>query len=244
MATLPGPVPLPAPIEDRVEEHRHLFCSSYDVCLDRAAREDWASWTCAHCTRFRRLRCSHAEETGRRASRRRQDDAVAPPGAPRPDLRAGGVRGGGCARPAPAARHADDGWRQVSHSVESERGLLHIRLDAPSLPALFVEAARAVAEVIRGCPLETSAARVEDVAIEAPSAERLLVAWIAELLRRSVESHVRFEECDIAYVSDRQLVASVRGVRLRELRTAARPPIGHDPSLVRRPGRVTATLDV
>ncbi len=121
-----------------------------------------------------------------------------------------------------------------------------MRLEAPSVPALFVEAARAVAEMIRGRPREPSSEWAEEVSIAAQDPERLLVAWIGELVRRSVQSNVRFQEFDIVYLSDRQLVASIRGVRLGHIRNPVKAPTYHDPCLVQRPGHITATpvLDV
>jgi SHS2 domain-containing protein len=248
VATILGPVRLPVPIEDHVEEHRHLFCSSYDVCLSRAACDDWPSWTCVHCVRFQRLRLARIQEAGRRAVSRQQDGATEP----RPPVQAKSgdraVRSSGpSAKSGSVARQREEEFPQKgSHTLEEESGLLHMRLEAPSVPALFIEAARAVAEVIRGRPLEPSAEWAEDVSIAAPNAEGLLVAWIGELVRRSVHSHLRFEEFDIIYVSDRQLVASIRGVRVAQMRTPIKPPTYHDPSLIRRRGHITAmpVLDV
>jgi SHS2 domain-containing protein len=130
--------------------------------------------------------------------------------------------------------------------LEEDSGTLHIRLEAPSVPALFVEAARAVAELIRGHPLEPPAEWAEEVSIAASDCERLLVAWIGELVRRSVRSKTRFEEFDIVYLSDRQLVASIRGVRLGEIRDPVKAPTYHDPCVVQRQGHITAmpVLDV
>jgi SHS2 domain-containing protein len=136
--------------------------------------------------------------------------------------------------------------QHVSHAWEEELGLLHMRLEAPSVPALFVEAARAVAELMRGRPIETSAEWAEEVSIAAPDLEGLLVAWIGELVRRSVRAHVRFEDFDIVYISDSRLAASIRGVRLAQIRNPIKSTTYHDPSLVQRRGHVTAmpVLDV
>lgn len=245
VATHLGPVRLPAPIEVEPEEHRHLFCGSYDVCLDRAARENWASWTCVHCVRFQRLRRAHVQEPAGPALGRQQD---AVPWSAREEMagRTVSSSGGGTSSASAARPKDDEPGQKVSHTLEEESGLLHMRLEAPSVPALFIEAARAVAEVVRGRPVETSAERAEEVSIEAPGPARLLVAWIQELVRRSVRSHVRFEEVDIIYVSDRQLVASIRGVRIEQMRTRIKAPMYHDPFLVQRPGHLTAmpVLDV
>jgi SHS2 domain-containing protein len=244
VATLLGPVPLSAPIEDHVEEQRYLFCSRYDVCLARAAHEDWASWTCAHCVRFQRLRRARIQETVPRALSRQQDDATVPRPPARAEVGGRTIRsfGAGTGPVSATERLRDDEFRQkqkVSHAWEEEPGLLHMRLQA-SVPALFIEAARAVAELMRGRPVETSAEWAEEISIAAPDLERLLVAWIGELVRRSVESHVRFDEFDIIYVSARQLVASIRGVRLARMRNPVKSTTYHDPSLVQRRGHITA----
>jgi SHS2 domain-containing protein len=110
-----------------------------------------------------------------------------------------------------------------------------MRLEATSVPALFIEAARAVAEVIRGRPLQTPRKVAEEVSITAPDPDGLLVAWIGELVRRSVESRLRFEEFDIIYVSDRKLVASIRGVRLEQIQNPLKSTTYHAPSLVQCP---------
>lgn len=80
--------------------------------------------------------------------------------APAPaEITGGTVRSSGArTRSASAARPGDDESRQeVSHTLEEASGQLHMRLAAPSVPALFIEAARAVAEVVRGVPLDASA---------------------------------------------------------------------------------------
>jgi hypothetical protein len=231
-----GPVPLPALIEDHVEEHRDLFCRSYDTCLGRAIREQWTSWSCAQCVRFRALRRATAAPAAGAAAI--PQGVIAPPS---------GEGGLGRAAPgpgheaAPDARTAREACPRPSHALQEERGGVQLRLEAPSAAALFVEAARAVAEVVRGPPLEPRAEWDEEVSIGAADVERLLVAWIGELLRRSLRSNVRFEECEVVYLSERKLLAWVRGVRLAEITKPLGPSPGcHDPSFVRHAGRVTA----
>jgi hypothetical protein len=52
--------------EERVVENRNLHCDAYELCLDRAAREDWTSWTCTECVRFRAPRQrAHATSSSR-----------------------------------------------------------------------------------------------------------------------------------------------------------------------------------
>jgi hypothetical protein len=236
VATLQGPVPLPAPIgEHAVEEHRHVFCPIYDACLGRAAHEGWASWTCAYCPSFQRLRRAAVERDIARLV------SSGPMPEPHPQDEAGGreVRrsGAGTRAVSSCSRARNDGCRQKgSHVWEEESGLLHMRLEASSVPALFIEAARAVAEVIRGRPLRSSREVAEEISIAAPDPDGLLVAWIGELVRRSVESRVRFEEFDIIYLSDRKLVASIRGVRLDQIQNPLKSTMYHAPALVQCPG--------
>jgi len=111
---------------------------------------------------------------------------------------------------------------------------------------LFIAAARAVAEIVRGDPLEPRVELDQEVAITASDPERLLVRWVDELLLRSERSTARFTEVDIVYLSEHQLVASIRGVRVEEIRSPIETRAYHDPCLVRRVDRVTAmpALDV
>lgn len=39
-------------VDALIEEHRNLFCPSYDDCLDQAVEQAWTSWTCARCPLF------------------------------------------------------------------------------------------------------------------------------------------------------------------------------------------------
>ncbi|HET9594542.1 MAG TPA: hypothetical protein VFP65_03125 [Anaeromyxobacteraceae bacterium] len=49
-----GPMALPAVIaETAVQDHRSLFCPSYDGCLDHAVVSGWVSWSCAGCPAHR-----------------------------------------------------------------------------------------------------------------------------------------------------------------------------------------------
>ncbi|MGQ0506477.1 MAG: hypothetical protein ACT4TC_14285 [Myxococcaceae bacterium] len=54
MMTQPFPTPVTGPFgaERTVEEHRNLYCSSYDRCLDHAVKEGWLGWSCTKCKAF------------------------------------------------------------------------------------------------------------------------------------------------------------------------------------------------
>jgi hypothetical protein len=46
----PNPVELVKLVDlETVTNHRSLFCTHYDDCLDRAAEFAWPSWTCGQC---------------------------------------------------------------------------------------------------------------------------------------------------------------------------------------------------
>lgn len=235
-----GPDPLPTTIARAdVAQHRSLFCSSYDACLDRAALEDWASWTCARCARFHGARRAGARP-GSSPPGRQGTGAAAPRqagGKGRARVRLGAAPPGGGAR-----RHRAMG----THSLEHGRGAVHVRLQAPCMTALFVEAARAVAEVVCGPALEPAAEWAEELSVSAPDPEHLLVAWISELVARSVRTKVRFTEVDIVYLSERQVVTSIRGVRLAHVSARVKADAYRDPCLVQRREEVTAApvLDV
>ncbi len=137
---------------------------------------------------------------------------------------------------APANRSA------ARHALEEHRGELEIRIDAPSLPALFAEAGRALAEAMRGTPLEPPSAWSDDVVVEAEDREALLVEWLNDLVFRSEVSKVLFTDFQISHLTDRQLVATIRGTRLARLRNPVKAATYHGLSITERDGGLTATV--
>lgn len=131
---------------------------------------------------------------------------------------------------------------RASHSFEEHRGELEIRVDAPSLPALFAEAGRAVAQVMQGTPLEPPSAWSDDVVLEAGDREALLVEWLNELVFRSETAKVLYTDLDITHLSDRKLVATIRGTRLGQLRNPVKAATYHGLSIAERLGGFTATV--
>lgn len=130
----------------------------------------------------------------------------------------------------------------ASHTFEEHRGELEIRIDAPSLPALFVEAARALAEVMQATPLEAPTAWSDEVVLDASDREALLVEWLNELVYRSEVAKAHFTEFEIGHLSDRRLVAGIRGTRVERLRNPVKAATYHGLSIVERAGGVTATV--
>jgi SHS2 domain-containing protein len=130
----------------------------------------------------------------------------------------------------------------ASHAFEERLGELVMRIDAPSLPQLFVEAGRALAEVMRATPLEAPTAVRQDVTANARDREALLVEWLNELVLRSEVSTARFTELEITHLSDRQLVATIRGTRVEQLRNPVRAATYNGLSIAERGGRVVAEV--
>lgn len=130
----------------------------------------------------------------------------------------------------------------ASHAFEEHRGELEIRVDAPTLPALFAEAGRAVAEAMQGTPLEPPTAWSDEVVLDGADREALLVEWLNELVLRSEVAKVLFTDLDITHLSDRKLVATIRGTRLARLRNPIKAATYHDLFIAERPGGFTATV--
>jgi SHS2 domain-containing protein len=130
-----------------------------------------------------------------------------------------------------------------SHSFEEHIGEARVRLRAPSLPALFEEAARALAELMGseggarppGAPLR--------VHVRAPDRAALLAAWIDELVFLSETQKRVWTETEVEHASDTEVSALVRGVEPEALRTQVKAATLHDLHVVERgPGAFEATL--
>jgi SHS2 domain-containing protein len=130
----------------------------------------------------------------------------------------------------------------TSHSFEEHRGELEIRIEAPSLPALFAEAGRALAEVMHATPLAAPAGWSDEVVVNARDREALLVEWLNELVFRSEVAKVLFTEFEITHLSDRQLVATIRGTSVERLRNPVKAATYHGLSIAEPPGAVTAKV--
>lgn len=52
MGARPRATPTPCSrslLEREIEEHRAIWCTDYDDCLDHAADRQWPAWSCAKC---------------------------------------------------------------------------------------------------------------------------------------------------------------------------------------------------
>ena len=130
----------------------------------------------------------------------------------------------------------------AGHSLEEHRGELEIRIDAPSVRELFAEAGRALAEAMHATPLEMPTGLSEEVVLSARDREALLVDWLNELVFRSEVSKALFTKFDVTHLTEHQLVATLRGTRVRELRNPVKAATYHGLSIAERAGGVTAKV--
>ncbi len=128
------------------------------------------------------------------------------------------------------------------HVVEEHRGELQLRLEAPSLAALFVEAGRAVAELMRGDAPEPRTEHTAGVTLSAGDREALLVDWVNELVYRAEVDKVIFDAFEIHALTGRRLEASIRGARVVRLRNPVKAATYHGLSIEDGPGGLAATL--
>lgn len=128
------------------------------------------------------------------------------------------------------------------HEFEEHRGELELRIDAPSLLALFVEAGRALAGKMDVTPLENPGAWTDEVVVTASDREALLVAWLNELVYRSEFAKVLFTEFEIAHLSDRQLVGRIHGKCVERLRNPIRAATYNGLSIREGAGGFTARV--
>ncbi len=132
------------------------------------------------------------------------------------------------------------------HAFEDHIGELALRVEAPTLPMLFEEAGRALSEAMGGDTGGSPVDHEEKMAVAAPDREALLVEWLNELVYRAEVSRVLPREFRIERLSERDLDAVVRGIRLERLRNPVKAATFHGLSIVESPEgfRATIVLDV
>jgi SHS2 domain-containing protein len=115
----------------------------------------------------------------------------------------------------------------MAHIFEEHTGEARLRLRTKSLPALYEEAASALAELMCTNCQNASGESVQ-VDVRAPDREVLLAAWIDELVFLS-ETHKRvWSEIRVDGLSNTELRATVRGFEPEALRTQVKAATLHD----------------
>jgi SHS2 domain-containing protein len=134
----------------------------------------------------------------------------------------------------------------TSHVFEEHTGEARLRLRAPSLPALFEEAAAALAELMCADHVSPSG---EPLPVEVRATDRaaLLAAWIDELVFLSETRKRVWTEARVERLTDTELRAVLRGFEPTALRTQVKAATLHDLRVVETQGgqfEATLVLDV
>jgi len=157
------------------------------------------------------------------------------------------------------------------HEFEEHTSELQIRLEAPSLPELFLEAGRALAEVMRASdgtapssnpiapssnPITPSSNPITPSSVEGPNdmgpfqsvhvraadLSALLVEWLNELIFRAETERRIFTDFRIDRLTDKELTASIRGPEVELSQTAVKAATMHRVEIRKEPGRFFATV--
>jgi SHS2 domain-containing protein len=129
----------------------------------------------------------------------------------------------------------------ASHTFVEHTGEVELQLRAPTLSALFVEAGKAVAELMLGevAGAETVA---EHVLVTAPDRAALLAAWIDELIFRAEIRKAVFTRFDVVKVNEREIAAEIGGVAEPVIKTAVKAATLHDLRVAEEGGRWVGTV--
>jgi len=129
----------------------------------------------------------------------------------------------------------------ASHTLEEHTGELKLRIEAPTLPEIFAEAGRALAEAM-GAAMSDGPLVARRIEVDASDREALLVDWLNELVFLSEVEKVVFQQFRIELPSERRLVASLSGVKVDRLRNPVKAATYHGLAISERPDGFVATV--
>ena len=129
----------------------------------------------------------------------------------------------------------------ATHAFVEHTGELAIALAAPSLPALFEEAARALGDVLAE-GLAPPRGPWRPVSLEARDREALLVAWLDELLFLAERDGKIYADARVERLDQRTLEATVRGADAVRPRTQVKAATFHGLRIRDGADGVTATV--
>jgi len=136
---------------------------------------------------------------------------------------------------------------RAHHRFEDHTGEVRLELGAPSLEELFVEAGRALAELMIGDLAPTAPPGPEQrIQVRAADLAALLVEWLNELIFLSETSKQVFTRFRIERIGPGELEAVVAGVAPQALKTQVKAATFHGLSVENRLGawRASIVLDV
>jgi SHS2 domain-containing protein len=129
----------------------------------------------------------------------------------------------------------------ASHTLEEHTGELKLRIEARTLPEIFAEAGRALAEAM-GAPMSDGPLVAKRIEVDASDREALLVDWLNELVFLSEVEKVVFQQFRIELPSERRLVASASGVKVEGLRNPVKAATYHGVAIREGPDGFVATV--
>lgn len=110
---------------------------------------------------------------------------------------------------------------------EEHTGEVLLRLSAPTLPELFAEAGRALAELMADDDRSMVTGEPEPIAVDGRDCGALLVAFINELVYRSETRRRVYTEFRVELANERELRATIRGFSPSHLRTPVKAATLH-----------------
>jgi SHS2 domain-containing protein len=131
----------------------------------------------------------------------------------------------------------DAGHAFVEHTSEVE-----LHLHAPTLPALFVEAGAALAELMLGEGATGAETVAEKVTVTAPDRAALLAAWIDELIFLAETRKAVFTRFAVVKVEEGELIAEIGGIAEPVINTAVKAATFHDLRVAEEDGGWVATV--
>jgi SHS2 domain-containing protein len=117
--------------------------------------------------------------------------------------------------------------RDMAFAFEEHTGEVRIRVEGASLAELFVEAARALGELMGATAPPEREVAPERLEVRARDRDALLVAWLDELIYRTERCGRIFSDLRIERAEETRMVAQAWGGRILEPRTAVKAATLH-----------------
>jgi SHS2 domain-containing protein len=128
------------------------------------------------------------------------------------------------------------------YRFEEHTSEVQVQLESTGLAGLFVEAGRALAELM-GAELDAPAeGEQEDVRLAAADRNALLVSWVNELIYRAEVGKKAYTEFRIHSLSERDLHASIRGREDADLSSPVKAATYHGLRITETPAAFSATV--
>jgi SHS2 domain-containing protein len=116
----------------------------------------------------------------------------------------------------------------ASHRFTDHTAEVELTLQADTLPELYAEAARALAELLLGSPPPPADAPPLKVTVRSPDLTALLIDWLNELIYRTETEATVFTEAAVLRVDEQEISAELRGLYAPELATEVKAATLHD----------------